>query len=142
MKDILCQENRWRYFCGKIIGPGLSIVLFIYVYLKAYYSLFNNVIKGPIYPLIWGFILAAIRSWVKDCLIDKKKKSIGALLWPYFINYPLTLTVIYVLGSYLLNKKEPEPYISWTILFILGFGVDSIFYLITHPGDLLHKNKT
>jgi len=134
MKDILCRENRWRYFFGKIIGPGLSIVLFVHVYLKAYYSLFNNVIKGPICPLIGGFILAAIRSWVRDCLIYKDEKSIGDMLWPYFINYPLILTLVYIIGSYFLAGEK--PYISSTIFFGLGFFIDEIF---RRPLDFLKK---
>ena len=127
MKDILCRKNRGRYCWGKIIGPFLSLLLFINVYLRTYCSLFNNVIKGSIYPLIGGFILAAIRSWVRDCLIDRdKKKPIGVMLWPYFINYPLILTLVYVIGSYVLAGKQ--SYISSTIFFGLGFFIDEIFH--------------
>jgi len=144
-KDYLYDESKEQYFNYKCIGPFISLVFaFILV------SIFSLIFCRPIIVIIkesicrflavaFGFLLAAGRSWIKDWrLIEDGKKEPKPridMLWPYFINYPLTLTFIYVLGSYFLDKQE--PCVSWAILFILGFGVDSIFYLITHPGDLL-----
>lgn len=98
--------------------------------------------KKFIFSVILGFFVANVRTVLKLKYIwDKKEvRTIRGLLPIYLINYPITVVVICIIGSYIFNQILQLPKtISLLILFCLGFAVDSIFYLITHPGDLFQR---
>ncbi len=123
--------------------------------------------KGYLLAIIMGFLLATFRTvyrtisryyylFIKQKEIDcpeqqsglqREFKSIKSglnkphrdFLFSYLINYPLTFATILILGTGLLEVRY-NFYFRW-IFFILGFGADSIFYLLTQPGDLFNKLK-
>lgn len=141
-----------RFLLRKVFLSLLSVLFFLLlsgIYLSyfsaiegTFYLLTSGIVKGPLY-LIAGFFLATLRSLYKGCRSikteEKKEEQVAkpfSDMWPsYFVNYPMTLSLIYILGNHFLGNRP--DYILRAILFVLGFGVDSIFYLITHPGDLL-----
>lgn len=52
-------------------------------------------------------------------------KDPADMRWIYYFNYPLILSLIYILATYFL--REAPLYVYRTFLFGLGFYVDHIF---------------
>ena len=133
IKDFFCCETKERYFyIGKIIGPFISLFLLFLVFI---------IVKGSIYllfPVVLGFSLAAGRSYLKEWRLLKRKKvdekdltkPLIDMVWTYLVNYTIVLSSIYILGSYILDKKGHPGYIIWTILFLLSYFVDFVFDII------------
>lgn len=89
-----------------------------------------------IFAVILGFFFANVRAILKGV----KVKPIKEMRPTYLLNYPITVIAICVIGSYFLDEVwQLKQTVSLVILFCLGFAVDSIFYVLTHLGDLLHK---
>ena len=130
-----------RYFRRKVIFTFLCL-LFLYLLWKMCVLYYINSIftKVPVYPVMAGFFVASVRSIFKMCLLLRKEKKdekdekeiekkftkpCCAWCWTYFVNYPLILGLIYILGTYF-SRNHP-CYISYSILFGLGFFVDDVF---------------
>jgi hypothetical protein len=97
-----------------------------------------------ILAVVLGFLFANIRTVLKlgDIWEYKRVKDIKRLLPVYFMNYPITLVAICLIGSYfLLDIWNLSKTVSWYILFCLGFAPNSIFEIITDPRSLIPKAK-
>jgi len=149
---------KWKkYFWNKIYGFVFSSLLlfslqFILIFTGFLSSdkfvgekvltnpLIVGIVKGSIYYLIAGFLVATLRSLYKGYrLIRRGKveeedviKFVPDMRLIYYMNYPMILSLIYILATYFL-RKEPI-YICRTLLFALGFYVDNIFH---RPLDIL-----
>jgi len=143
--------SKWNeYVCNKIYGFVSSSVLlfllqFLFIFTDILFSekflsekvstdpLVAGIVKGSIYYLIGGFLVATLRSLYKGYrLIRRGKvkeedviKFVPDMRWTYYVNYPVILSLIYILASYFL--KEQPFYVYRTILFGLGFFVDVVF---------------
>jgi len=153
--------SKWKkYVWNKIYGfVSSSVLLFIFllIFTKILFAviwpsdkflgekvltdpLIAGIVKGSICYLIAGFLVATLRSLYKGYrLIRRGKveeedviKFVPDMRWIYYVNYPMILSLIYILATYFLREKP--IYIYRTFLFGLGFYVDNIFH---RPLDIL-----
>ena len=127
---------------GATISSGLlffSQFILVYLYLNTeekkelIVPLIKGIVNGSFFFLILGFAVATARSLYKGCRDIKMKreepkkviKDPRDMCWTYYVNYPIILTLIYVLGAHFLRQQP--LYVYWTILFGLGFYVDIVF---------------
>jgi len=135
--------SRWNeYVCNKICGAASSVfILFDLLLILRIFSISFNIetggtIKGTIWFLIVGFGLATARSLFKGYRLIRRGikeeeeviKLPADMFWTYFVNYPVILSLIYILGNFLRDYKNYPSYMCCAILFALGFFVDDIFH--------------
>jgi len=133
-----------RYLRNKIFGAISSLfILIILQFLMillhsdiekvSIYPLIKGIINGSVVFLMAGFGMAIARSLYKGCRDIKSGrktqeqviKDPADMKWTYCVNYPLILSLIYILGTHFL--REAPLYVYRTILFGLGFYVDVVF---------------
>lgn len=138
------DKNKKDYFLHKRFCPFISLFLLCLVFI-----LCRVEAEGAFYRLIaviLGFLLVAVRSYLKEWrLLEREKEKEQDLIkapidmfWPYFINYPIILSSIYILGSYFLENRGYPNCVVWAILFLLAYFVDIVWEKI---GDTLNLLK-
>jgi len=150
-RNLLTDEDKKlikRYSRAKIRFSLIELLLLLLIFVVFPWLL--KISRATIFIPSWqfiiatwlGFLIANIRSIWKlgDIWKEKKVKTISRLARVYFPNYFITLVAICFVGSYLLFVRWGLPQsVTWYILFCLGFAIDSVFYLITHLGDLFFR---
>lgn len=132
-----------RYKAAKIGFSLFYFLLFLVIFPWVLKFLNADFIPGTkfILAVLLGFFLANVRAVLKLKDFWKEDKSTKGLWWVYLGNYLITVIAICIIGSYILIEvwliKET---VSFVILFCLGFAADSIFYLITRPGDIFQRD--